>query len=77
MANFSFKTCPGINKFVRPTPSFFTCPYCGGEVEIWSDETSGICDSCEKDVPRPNKEVSCLDWCEYADKCKEFIESKK
>lgn len=71
------KTCPGINKFIRPTIEYFSCPYCGGEVEIWSDEEDGICISCNNKVPRPSKEASCLDWCEYADKCREIIKKHR
>jgi predicted RNA-binding Zn-ribbon protein involved in translation (DUF1610 family) len=72
-----YKTCPGIKKFVRPVPAYFPCPNCGGNVEIWSDEDTGICDSCNKEVSRPTKEQSCLDWCEYADKCREIIKRMK
>jgi hypothetical protein len=71
------QTCPGISKFVRPVPEFFKCPECGGQVEIWSDEDVGTCISCNKEFPRSGKEKSCLDWCEYADKCREIIREKK
>ncbi len=70
-------TCPGIAKFIRPVPEFFPCPFCGGKVEIWSDEDVGVCTNCEKESPRPVKEKSCLDWCEFADKCKGIIDDKK
>ena len=73
----NFETCPGIRKFVRPVPEYFTCPNCGGQVEIWSDEDVGICDTCNKEFGRPEKEQSCLDWCEYADKCREIIKRMK
>jgi hypothetical protein len=46
-------------------------------VEIWSDEEVGICTTCEEEVGRPEKEQSCLDWCEYADKCREIINRQK
>lgn len=73
----SFETCPGIRELVRPVPAYFRCPNCGGTVEIWSDEDVGMCDTCNQESGRPNKEQSCLDWCEYADKCRAIIESKK
>jgi hypothetical protein len=73
----SFETCPGIKKFVRPVPENFTCLNCGGEVEIWSDEDVGTCDTCNKELGRPEKEQSCLDWCEYANKCREIIKQMK
>jgi predicted amidophosphoribosyltransferase len=71
------ETCPGIKKFVRPVPEYFQCPNCGGEVEIWSDEDTGICDTCNKEVGRPEKEQSCLNWCEYAAQCREIIKRMK
>ncbi len=69
--------CPGINRFVRPVPEYFKCPNCGAIVEIWSDEETGICDTCHKEVSKFVKEQSCLDYCEYADKCREIIENTK
>ncbi|MCW3982273.1 MAG: hypothetical protein NWE81_04095 [Candidatus Bathyarchaeota archaeon] len=72
----NFKSCPGISRFVRPVPEYFPCPSCGGNVEIWSDEDVGTCEACEKESPRPEKQQSCLDWCEYADKCRDFIRNK-
>ncbi|UCB61204.1 MAG: hypothetical protein JSW72_03920 [Candidatus Bathyarchaeota archaeon] len=77
MSNSDFKTCPGIKNFVRPIPEYFPCPSCGGNVEIWSDENMGICDGCEKEIGRPQKEQSCLDWCEHADKCRDLIKHQK
>lgn len=71
------KTCPGIRKFVRPVPEYLKCNHCGGNVEIWSDEDTGICEDCGRDIPRHEKEQSCLDWCEQADKCREIIKSIK
>jgi len=72
-----FETCPGIRKFVRPVLEYFKCLNCGGNVEIWSDEDAVICDTCNKESGRPEKEQSCLDWCEYAERCGEIIKRKK
>ena len=58
-------------------PEYFKCPVCGKSVEIWSDEDVGICDTCDKEIRRSEKEQSCLDWCEYADKCREMIKNVK
>ncbi len=69
-------TCPGISKFVRPTPESITCQSCGRAVEIWSDENETICDGCGAQVSR-EEGTSCLDYCEYSDKCKELISQKK
>ena len=71
------ESCPGIKKFLRPKPEFILCPICAGSVEVWSDEDSGVCDICGKEVSRKEKNASCLDWCEFADKCKEIIKRKK
>lgn len=71
------ESCPGIKNFLRPKPEFIQCPNCAGSVEIWTDEETAICEICEKEVGRPEKQVSCLDWCEFADKCREIIENKK
>lgn len=70
-------TCPGISQFMRPTPSFVKCPRCSIDVEIWSDEQETTCHNCGGAVSREEKTQSCLDWCEYADKCKDLIEAKK
>lgn len=69
-------TCPGVSKLVRPTPESITCPKCGRALEIWSDEEETRCDDCGVQVSR-EKGTSCLDHCEYADKCRELINQKK
>jgi len=52
---------------------YVKCHECGGDVEIWSDEDSGFCMDCNAEWTKPDKEVSCLDYCEYADACREII----
>jgi len=64
-------TCPGLDNFVRPKPEYITCPNCGSEVEIWTDEEETVHENCGAKVSR--KVLSCLEWCEYADKCREII----
>jgi len=68
--------CPGISQFMRPRPSYIRCPMCGGDVEIWSDENEAQCPSCGLVVSK-GKVQSCLDWCEFAEKCRDMIEAKK
>jgi len=68
-------TCPGIDNFIHPKPEFINCPNCGSKVEIWTDESETECENCGAKVSRGTQ--SCLDWCEYADKCKEIIAKKK
>lgn len=76
MSGTNPKTCPGISKFVRPVPESFLCPHCGGEVEVWSDEEEGTCSACNRKVHRLEKEASCLDWCPYAEQCREIIKNE-
>ena len=60
--------CPG-SKFIRqPKPEQFTCPSCGEEVEIWSDEISAKCSSCATTVVRDGT-MSCIEWCAMARDC--------
>ena len=68
-------TCPGIDSFVRPTPESTTCSNCGSEVEIWSDEEETNCGDCGAKVSKTRP--SCLQWCAFADKCKEIIQQKR
>jgi len=69
------ETCPGIKTFIRPTLAYTKCVSCGGDVEIWSDEDAGVCLKCGKTWPRPDNNASCLDYCDYADKCREIIKA--
>ncbi len=73
--DFSPKTCPGINRFVRPTVTYVQCHNCGAHVEIWSDEDKSTCSKCGSEWERPKEDSSCLEYCEYADKCRELIAS--
>ena len=74
--------CPGSQKFSEPQPEFIKCPFCSGEVEIWTDEVKTKCPSCKRTVLREGGQ-SCLDWCKYAKECvgdeayKKYLESRK
>lgn len=46
----------------QPKPEIFSCPDCGGEVEIWTDEIKNTCAQCGRTVFRLG-DTSCLDWC--------------
>ena len=69
--------CPGISDFVRPKVDYEKCPKCGGRLEFWSDEEKGVCLDCGELVEKEEHTPSCLEYCEYADKCKGIIMSKK
>ena len=43
------ESCPAQTK---PVVAFYNCPECSDQVEIWSDEELGTCDSCDKEYPR-------------------------
>ncbi|MDD5423341.1 MAG: hypothetical protein WC592_08275 [Candidatus Omnitrophota bacterium] len=60
--------CPGSQKFKHPQPENVTCPFCGKDVEIWTDEAEGTCDNCKNKVRRKEGQ-NCLDWCKYAKEC--------
>ncbi|MEM2126817.1 MAG: hypothetical protein QXH67_01160 [Candidatus Bathyarchaeia archaeon] len=67
------QNCPGVDKYVRSTVTYTKCQICGGDVEIWSGEEVGVCLNCGSEWRPPEKEALCLEYCEYADKCKELI----
>jgi len=51
--------------------------YCGGRVEVWSDEEKGTCIDCGAISKVESPVPSCLDYCDYADKCKGIIMAKR
>ena len=69
--------CPGISDYVRPKVDYEKCSKCGGRLEFWSDEEKGACLDCGEITKKKEKTPSCLDYCEYADKCKGIIMTKK
>jgi hypothetical protein len=71
------KHCPGIDDFVRPKVDYEVCGECGGRVEVWSDEDKGICLDCGAKWVKKEDLPSCLDYCDYADRCKGIIMNKK
>src|SRR3989304_66974 len=64
----SKSSCPGSKAIKNPTPELQTCPNCGADVEIWTNELSYPCSTC---VARVNREQppSCIDWCPYVQEC--------
>jgi ribosomal protein S27E len=65
-----FNKCPGSEKrFIKS--SEIECPYCGENLEIFSDEAQVWCPKCKKFICRSkNKIPECFDWCLYADRCR-------
>ncbi|MCL5264929.1 MAG: phosphohydrolase [Chloroflexi bacterium] len=62
------KFCPGSTTIKSPVPEYIECPWCKGEVEIWSDEIKTTCPNCKATVFK-NKAPSCIDWCKHAEEC--------
>lgn len=60
--------CPGAKFFKQPEPEIMKCPFCSGEVEIWTDEVKTSCPHCKNIITRKQGQ-SCLDWCKYAKEC--------
>ena len=71
------RACPGISGFLRPTVRYVKCHVCGGDAEVWSDEENGVCIACGAEWVRPDEAASCLDYCEYADQCREIINASR
>jgi len=63
-----FKGCPGAINFREVRPDYINCPFCGAEMEIWSDEPLAKCPACGREVTQ-SRGASCIDWCTYAREC--------
>jgi predicted RNA-binding Zn-ribbon protein involved in translation (DUF1610 family) len=61
--------CPGSIRIREPIPEIFTCPKCGAEVEIWTNELKGKCSSCGEIIAREIDAAYCIQWCHYAKEC--------
>ena len=44
--------CPGFEQALIVVPQLFICPFCGSEIEIWTDEKRARCVDCGKMVSR-------------------------
>jgi Zn finger protein HypA/HybF involved in hydrogenase expression len=71
------ETCPGLRDLLQPKPAYINCHVCGGELEIWSDEDKTTCPGCGAEWKRPDPSAACLTYCQFADKCRGIIESRK
>jgi hypothetical protein len=59
--------CPGAINIRMPRLEMKTCPKCGEEIEIFSNEASAKCLKCGFVIY--NDLLSCVQWCEYAKEC--------
>ncbi|MBC7190410.1 HD domain-containing protein, partial [Candidatus Aerophobetes bacterium] len=77
----SFK-CPGFYSFLQPKPESIRCPFCGEEVEIWTDEIKTLCPKCKNVVTRDIL-PQCIEWCSLAKECvgeklyEKYIQNRK
>ncbi len=71
------QTCPGLRDLLQPKPAYINCHVCGSELEIWTDEDKTTCPSCGTEWKRPDENAVCLQYCEYADKCRGIIAERK
>jgi DNA-directed RNA polymerase subunit RPC12/RpoP len=62
-----YSRCPGQDGRSL-TVEVYQCPKCGGEVEIFSDETRAKCQKCGERVCR-DRAPSCVEWCPSARQC--------
>lgn len=60
--------CPGSRALRQPSPEVRSCPSCGSEVEIWTDEVKGVCPGCSRTVFKDGS-MGCLDWCKHGEEC--------
>jgi len=62
--------CPGQNTmFWKPGDIYdVSCPNCGKPVEFWKDDARRTC-ACGHRFLNPKRDVGCLEWCKYAEKC--------
>jgi len=51
------KQCPGSDPTKKAVPQIYTCPECGGDLEIWSDEKKGRCLSCHASITRDKAQL--------------------
>lgn len=74
--------CPGADDIKNPKLDYVKCPKCREDVEVWSDEDSGLCDNCGGTVTHEGA-LSCLEWCDKAAECvgeeryREYMDKKK
>jgi hypothetical protein len=62
--------CPGQDRR-NLKMELISCPKCGYQAEIFSDEIKVKCPKCKNEVSR-KKLPSCVDWCKSARECLGF-----
>ncbi len=62
-----YEGCPGAARLKTPTLEEKICPVCGNIIELFSVDTAVKCDKCG--FVAYNDTLSCIQWCQYAEKC--------
>jgi len=75
----SIHRCPGQHaRNWRPEDVFeVACPECGKSIEFFKDDQARRCAHCGWECRNPKLNVGCLEWCQYADKCRPMFEQAK
>ena len=68
--------CPGIDtQFWKPGDIFeVSCPKCNVKIEFFKDDSSRKCPECGEQYFNPKVKTDCLEYCPFADQCKELLE---
>ena len=71
--------CPGQDqRFWKPEDIFeVDCHKCGSSIEFWKDESTIKCPKCHQEMLNPRIDLSCAQWCKYAEKCLGALENKE
>jgi anaerobic ribonucleoside-triphosphate reductase len=68
--------CPGIDtQFWKPGDIFtIKCPKCDVDLEFFRDDAKRKCPKCGEQYFNPKIKTDCLEYCKYADQCKELLD---
>jgi hypothetical protein len=71
--------CPGIDTRYWKSKDIFEipCPVCKTPIEFFKDDSSRKCSKCNQQVFNPEIQTDCLQYCQFADNCKELLERNK
>jgi len=63
--------CPGQDtRYWKPGDIFeVPCPVCEAKIEFFKDEGLRTCPKCGYKLKNPRLDLSCLEWCAYANQC--------
>ena len=67
--------CPGLDTRYWKDGDIFEvlCPECGSKVEFFKDDSQRKCPGCGNLFFNPKVKTDCLQYCKFADNCKELL----